>query len=161
CGSTASPARRTATNPRGRLARRGPRPRPVPSRPVQRPPGTTNFRGPCGPRVSDHRRWPRGIAVRVLSNRSTPMLTAEEVRQEYRRLVDEAGSLAGALTDLKRRATVYYHVYLESGRNHIFPLIAAHGALWAKGHFDYGRQLGRWVSCQYLLNRSKRQGQLA
>jgi len=40
--------------------------------------------------------------------------------------------LAGRRDDMQQRAVVYHHLYLVSGGNFVFPLIAAHGALWAK-----------------------------
>ncbi|WP_437222864.1 hypothetical protein SH661x_002976 [Planctomicrobium sp. SH661] len=65
-----------------------------------------------------------------------------EMQQRYHALNADAIRLAGGLTDLTQRAAVYRHVYLESGRNHVFPLIAAHGALWAGGYFRFGMRLG-------------------
>jgi hypothetical protein len=61
----------------------------------------------------------------------------------------EAQVLAGGLTDLAQRAMVYHHLYRDSGGNHAFPLIAAHGALWAGGYFRFGLRLGRLISWQY------------
>lgn len=58
----------------------------------------------------------------------------------------EAKVLAGGLTDLAQRAMVYHHLYRVSNGNHVFPLIAAHGALWAGGYFRYGLRLGRIIS---------------
>lgn len=68
----------------------------------------------------------------------------------------EATKLAGGLLDLAQRASVYRHLYLASGRNHAFPLIAAHGALWAGGYFRFGLQLGRILSWQYALRPGRR-----
>jgi hypothetical protein len=61
----------------------------------------------------------------------------------------EALELAGGLTDLAQRAMVYHHLYRESGGNHVFPLIAAHGALWAGGYFRFGLRLGSFLSWQF------------
>lgn len=72
----------------------------------------------------------------------------------------EGERLAGRLTDLPLRATVYHHVYQDSGGNHVFPLIAAHGALWAGGYFSRALRLGTWLSYQYALSPVKRQQQL-
>lgn len=44
-------------------------------------------------------------------------------------------ALAGRAGDLAQRASVYHHLYRHSGGNHAFPLLAAHGALWASGYF--------------------------
>jgi len=84
-----------------------------------------------------------------------------ELRSEYERFSQEGERLAGGLTDLAQRATVYHHVFHDSGRNHVFPLIAAHGALWARGYFAFGMRLARWLSWQYRLDPELRQKQLA
>lgn len=80
---------------------------------------------------------------------------------EYEALHVEATRLAGGLHDLAQRATVYHHLFRASGGNHAFPLIAAHGALWAGGYFCFGRRLGETLSWQYGLARKKREQQLA
>lgn len=47
----------------------------------------------------------------------------------------EALAMAGRTGDLALRASSYLTLYRDSGGNHIFPLLAAHGALWGSGHF--------------------------
>lgn len=54
----------------------------------------------------------------------------------------EATVLAGTIGSLTQRASVYHHMFEHSGRNHTFPLLAAHGALWAKGYFQAGMRFG-------------------
>ncbi len=71
---------------------------------------------------------------------------------EYAKLQAEGLRVAGGLTDLSQRATVYHHLFRASGGNHAFPLIAAHGALWAGGYFRFGMRLGKWLSLQYALS---------
>jgi len=73
----------------------------------------------------------------------------------------EGEKLAGSLTQLTQRASVYRHIYRASGGNHIFPLIAAHGALWARGYFRWALDLGQKLSWQYALQPAYRQQQLA
>jgi hypothetical protein len=80
--------------------------------------------------------------------------------ERYESIRAEATTLAGELTDLARRAAVYRHLFLASGGNHAFPLIAAHGALWAGGYFRMGLRLGRMLSWQYLAQPELRQAQL-
>ena len=70
-------------------------------------------------------------------------MDAIELHQHYDRLTAEGVRLAGQLADVPQRATVYHHLFFESGRNHVFPLIAAHGALWARGYFAFGMRLAR------------------
>ena len=72
------------------------------------------------------------------------MLSLDALRHHYQRLHHEATRLAGGLNDLAQRAAVYHHLYEHSGGNHAFPLIAAHGALWARGYFRLGMRLG-WI----------------
>jgi hypothetical protein len=71
---------------------------------------------------------------------TAPLQHAFEQRQQ------DGARLAGGLTDLCQRAAVYRHLFLASGGNHAFPLIAAHGALWAGGYFRFGMGLGRFFS---------------
>lgn len=88
-------------------------------------------------------------------------LNLDELRAAFEELKSDGLRLAGGLTDLSQRATVYHHIFRESGGNHIFPLIAAHGALWARGWFNIGSKLGRVLSWQYAFNGETRRRQLA
>lgn len=83
-------------------------------------------------------------------------MTTDELRAEYERLREEGTRLAGGLTDLAQRATVYHSIYRESGGNHVFPLIAAHGALWAGGWFRFGMRLAVGLAWQHPLSSQKR-----
>lgn len=60
----------------------------------------------------------------------------------------EAGEMAGGLTDLIQRATVYRQIFRDSKGNHVFPLIAAHGAMWAGGQFRFGRRVASLLKWQ-------------
>ena len=84
----------------------------------------------------------------------------DELRAEYDRLTAEGVRLAGRLADVPQRAAVYHHVFFDSGRNHVFPLIAAHGALWARGYFAFSLRLAKWLSWQYGIDPVLRQRQL-
>jgi hypothetical protein len=70
----------------------------------------------------------------------------EGVDLEVERIRARAIALAGTTSDLIQRASVYHHLYAESGRNHCFPLLAAHGALWASGYFRAGMRFGSLVA---------------
>jgi len=50
----------------------------------------------------------------------------------YAAITVDAEKLGGGLNAMTQRAVVYHHLYVSSGENFIFPLIAAHGALWAR-----------------------------
>jgi hypothetical protein len=69
-----------------------------------------------------------------------------EYSPETNALRKKAEALAGKVGDLIQRSSVYHHLYSHSGQNHSFPLLAAHGALWASGYFKQGMQFGRFVA---------------
>lgn len=86
------------------------------------------------------------------------MESLAELQRTYDALHAEGVRLAGSSQHLSQRAATYYHLYEDAGRNHIFPLIAAHGALWARGYFSFGMKLGQALSWQYgISSKLKRQ----
>lgn len=84
-------------------------------------------------------------------------MSHEALQHEFETLRREAVTLAGARRDLARRATTYHHLYFNSYRNHVFPLIAAHGALWARKHFQLGIRLGQCLAWQHFASPQRRQ----
>src|SRR6202795_46520 len=83
-----------------------------------------------------------------------------DLKLRYDAIRAEATRLAGELLDIARRVVVLYNLYLDSGRNHAFSQIAAHGALWAHGYFEVGGRLGRFVARRYFYNSTERAYQL-
>src|SRR5688500_4793367 len=69
--------------------------------------------------------------------------------------------LAGDPLDVNRRAWVYHQLYRDSGKRHVFALIAAHGALWADGYFRMGQYAGKVLALRYLLTPARRRARLA
>ena len=51
----------------------------------------------------------------------------------FDQLRHEAAGLAGGPASFAQRASVHHHLYERSFGNHVFPLLAAHWALWARG----------------------------
>ena len=80
--------------------------------------------------------------------------------RDHRRIHQEATVLAGAITDLAQRASVYHHLYEDSGGRNVFPLIAAHGALWGAGYFVLGLKVGALLSAQFLFTPAVRRDKL-
>lgn len=78
------------------------------------------------------------------------------LQAEYDAIKSHAAELAGGLQDIPRRATILHHLYNDSGGNHVFSLIAAHGALWAFRYFETGGSLGRLMSYRYFYNSKER-----
>jgi hypothetical protein len=79
----------------------------------------------------------------------------------YEALRAQGFRLAGGLGDLRQRACVYHHMYADSGKRNVFPLIAAHGALWAAGYFRKGLLGGQLVSLLHAYDCERRQALLA
>jgi hypothetical protein len=80
--------------------------------------------------------------------------------EAYENFRTQGYALAGGLGDLQQRAGVYHGMYEDSGKRNVFPLIAAHGALWASGYFRKG-MLGGWLlSLPWLLAPSVRRAKL-
>lgn len=75
-----------------------------------------------------------------------------DLQSEYDAIRSQAVCLAGDLLDIPRRVNVLYNLYLDSGRNHTFSQIAAHGALWAYNYFETGGTLGKLIARRYFYN---------
>ncbi|WP_279356568.1 hypothetical protein [Methylobacterium indicum] len=82
--------------------------------------------------------------------------------RDYAAARHEAELLAGGTGDLAQRALAYHHLFRHSGGGHAFPLLAAHGALWARGYFAWGGRAGAALSLAALhrpdLRRARRAG---
>jgi hypothetical protein len=84
------------------------------------------------------------------------MPDVDALRAEYARRKEETTRLAGPLEDIPRRAALLHGLFLDSGGNHVFPLIAAHGALWAYRYFEVGGSLGRLIARRYFYSEKER-----
>lgn len=71
--------------------------------------------------------------------------------EAYDKLRKLGEAVAGKPGDLVQRACVYREMFLESGGRNVFPLIAAHGSLWAVGFFRKGALGAQILSLPYLL----------
>jgi len=88
-------------------------------------------------------------------------MNAGALRAAYDGIKAEAEQLAGAPSDIPRRVALLHSVFMDSRGNHTFPIVAAHGALWAYGFFETTGKLGRLVQYRYLLNRRERDYRLS
>lgn len=84
----------------------------------------------------------------------------DELTEQAHAVRRDAVRLAGRPTDLVQRASVYFHLYSHSGGNHVFPLLAAHGALWGSGHFARGLAIGRVLATLTVNDPDEAQGKL-
>ncbi|BCM83016.1 hypothetical protein [Methylobacterium indicum] len=81
--------------------------------------------------------------------------------RDYAAARHEAELLAGGTGDLAQRTLAYHHLFRHSGGGHAFPLLAAHGALWARGYFAWGGRAGAALSLAALHRPDLRRARLA
>ncbi len=84
------------------------------------------------------------------------MLDAAALKSTYDRMKAEVTDLVGGLEEIPRRVALLHGLYLDSGGNHAFPQIAAHGALWAHSFFEVGGSMGRFIARRYFYNAQER-----
>lgn len=87
-------------------------------------------------------------------------IDVETLGVRYEELKAKAELLAGDLHDIPRRVAILYKLFLHSGGNHTFSLMAAHGALWAYGYFEVGGRLGRLIGQRYFYNPTEKRYRL-
>lgn len=83
-------------------------------------------------------------------------MQSQSLRARYEHHRQRARALAGAPGDIAQRVMVHHQIYRESGKNHVFPLIALHGALWGYGFFETGGKLGELISYRYFYDEAQR-----
>jgi hypothetical protein len=83
-------------------------------------------------------------------------MNLEHLESLYRLQKGRATQLAGNLADIPRRAILLNRIYLDSGENHAFSQMAAHGALWAYRFFEVGGRLGKIIAWRYFHNSGER-----
>lgn len=79
----------------------------------------------------------------------------------YVALRARATQLAGEPGDIPRRAMLHHHLYRDSRGNHVFPLVALHGALWARGFFETTGRLGEALRLRYFYSARERRARMA
>jgi hypothetical protein len=84
------------------------------------------------------------------------MLSLERLQTVYAEQKQRATEVAGDMLDIPRRAVLLNEIYLDSGENHTFSQIAAHGALWAYRFFEVGGRLGKIIAWRYFYNSGER-----
>ena len=84
-----------------------------------------------------------------------------DLRAEYEAIRTRARAIAGSPADILARVRAHHGVYEASARNHVFPLLALHGALWAYRFFEVTGTLGEIVSYRYAFDADERARRLA
>jgi hypothetical protein len=74
---------------------------------------------------------------------------------EYQQLRAKGHALMGELNDFHHRAAVYAQLDEDAQGQNPFPLIAAHGAMWASGFLPKAMLAGKVLALQYAYNPRK------
>ncbi len=83
-------------------------------------------------------------------NRTDDLLAA------YNGVRAEAVRLAGGPGDMPQRVALLHSIFADSGRNHAFPEVALHGALWAYGFYERRGAVSRMIAYRYFYDRDER-----
>jgi len=76
----------------------------------------------------------------MLVQNYTKLKAEGETRESLLATIEtDAHRISGNLDDMTTRSVVYHHIYVCSGGNLIFSLLAAHGALWARWYLFLAR----------------------
>jgi len=70
----------------------------------------------------------------ALNSYATENCTSYSILKSLREEVSLTTTLAGSVADFDQRIDLFLELYEESNRNFIFPLVALHGAKWAKDY---------------------------
>jgi hypothetical protein len=79
----------------------------------------------------------------------------------YEALKQAAVQLAGESGDIVRRVLLHHELYVDSGGNHTFPLVALHGALWAADFFETTGHLGHALRVRYFYDATEKAYRMA
>lgn len=64
--------------------------------------------------------------------------------------------LAGGPGDMPQRVALLHSIFEDSGRNHAFPEVALHGALWAYAFYERRGAVSRMITYRYFYDRDER-----
>jgi hypothetical protein len=89
---------------------------------------------------------------------SATQTTAAETSpaRAYADIRAEAERLAGGPGDIPQRVAMLHSIFVDSGRNHAFPEVALHGALWAFAFYERRGAVSRAIAYRYFYDREER-----
>ena len=98
-----------------------------------------------------------GVRVDRLTEMPSPGSTRQAVLvAAHAEMKAEAAGLAGGPGDMPQRVAVLHSIFEDSGRNHAFPEVALHGALWAYGFYERRGAVSRMITYRYFYDREER-----
>jgi hypothetical protein len=82
--------------------------------------------------------------------------STSDLAAAYAGIKAEARALAAGAGDMPQRVALLHSIFEDSGRNHAFPEVALHGALWAYGFYERRGAVSRAISYRYFYDRDER-----
>jgi hypothetical protein len=82
--------------------------------------------------------------------------STSDLAAAYAGIKAEARALAAGAGDMPQRVALLHSIFEDSGRNHAFPEVALHGALWAYGFYERRGAVSRAISYRYFYDREER-----
>ena len=79
-----------------------------------------------------------------------------ELDRAYDAIRADATRLAGGPGDMPPRVALLHAIFEDSNRNHVFPEVALHGALWAYGFYERRGTVSRAIAYRYFYDRDER-----
>lgn len=96
----------------------------------------------------------RGLCWAAMS--SPESNAGAELLEAYKEIRAEAVRVAGGPGDMPQRVALLHAIFEDSGRNHAFPEVALHGALWAYGFYERRGAVSRMITYRYCYDREER-----
>jgi hypothetical protein len=87
---------------------------------------------------------------------STERKSPSDLAAAYDELKAQATHLGGGPGDMPQRVALLHSIFEDSGRNHAFPEVALHGALWAYGFYERRGAISRMITYRYFYDRDER-----
>lgn len=79
-----------------------------------------------------------------------------DLQAAYDEIKADALRVGGGPGDMPPRVAMLHSIFVDSGRNHLFPEVALHGALWAYGFYERRGTVSRMITSRYFYDREER-----
>jgi hypothetical protein len=79
-----------------------------------------------------------------------------DLQSAYDEIRAEAKRVAGGPGDMPPRVALLHSIFVDSARNHAFPEVALHGALWAYAFYERRGTVNRMINYRYFYDREER-----
>jgi hypothetical protein len=91
-----------------------------------------------------------------VASTSSTASASNELTRAYDDIRADAVRLAGGPGDMPQRVALLHAIFVDSNRNHVFPEVALHGALWAYGFYERRGTVSRMIAYRYFYDGDER-----